>query len=69
MSVFLQMSANHGDTEGLFRAGIMSSGSSIPTGDIDNSDMQDSHPPSNRPGVPPSSSTCRNVGELMDRSR
>ena len=43
MSVFLQMSANHGDTEGLFRAGIMSSGSSIPTGDIDNSDMQDTY--------------------------
>ena len=28
------MFANGGDTEGLFRAGIMNSGSSVPTGDI-----------------------------------
>ncbi|RPD58751.1 carotenoid ester lipase precursor [Lentinus tigrinus ALCF2SS1-6] len=42
MSVFLQMSANHGDPGGLFRAGIMSSGSAIPAGDID-SDLQDTY--------------------------
>ncbi|KAI0699617.1 carotenoid ester lipase precursor [Cerioporus squamosus] len=34
ISVFLQLFANEGDTEGLFRAGIMSSGSAVPTGDI-----------------------------------
>ena len=34
ISVFLHLFANGGDTEGLFRAGIMSSGSSVPTGDI-----------------------------------
>ncbi|TFK78301.1 alpha/beta-hydrolase, partial [Polyporus arcularius HHB13444] len=33
-SVFLQLFANNGNAEGLFRAGIMSSGSSNPTGDI-----------------------------------
>ncbi len=34
ISVFLHLFANGGDTEGLFRAGMMSSGSSVPTGDI-----------------------------------
>ncbi len=34
ISVFLHLFANGGDTEGLLRAGIMSSGSSVPTGDI-----------------------------------
>ncbi|KAI0699616.1 alpha beta-hydrolase [Cerioporus squamosus] len=34
MSVFLHLYANNGDTEGLFRAGIMSSGFAIPTGDV-----------------------------------
>ncbi|RDX42816.1 carotenoid ester lipase precursor [Lentinus brumalis] len=33
-SVFFQIFANNGDAEGLFRAGIMNSGSSSPTGDI-----------------------------------
>ncbi|KAI0690023.1 carotenoid ester lipase precursor [Cerioporus squamosus] len=33
-SVFFQMFANDGDAEGLFRAGIMNSGSSVSTGDI-----------------------------------
>ncbi|RPD58528.1 carotenoid ester lipase [Lentinus tigrinus ALCF2SS1-7] len=33
-SVFFQMFANNGDTEGLFRAGIMNSGTSTPTKDI-----------------------------------
>ena len=34
ISVALQMLTNDGNTEGLFRGGIMSSGSLIPTGDI-----------------------------------
>ncbi|RPD58750.1 carotenoid ester lipase precursor [Lentinus tigrinus ALCF2SS1-7] len=34
ISTFLHLFANGGDAEGLFRAGIMSSGSSVPTGDI-----------------------------------
>ncbi|TFK87023.1 carotenoid ester lipase precursor [Polyporus arcularius HHB13444] len=34
ISVFLHLFANAGDTEGLFRAGIMSSGSSVPTQNI-----------------------------------
>ncbi|KAI0738668.1 carotenoid ester lipase precursor [Daedaleopsis nitida] len=34
ISVSLQMLTNGGNTEGLFRAGIMSSGSPVPTGDI-----------------------------------
>ncbi|KAI0681827.1 carotenoid ester lipase precursor [Earliella scabrosa] len=34
ISVALQMLTNNGDPEGLFRAGIMSSGSLVPTGDI-----------------------------------
>ncbi|RPD57249.1 carotenoid ester lipase precursor [Lentinus tigrinus ALCF2SS1-6] len=34
ISVFSQLFSNGGDSEGLFRAGIMSSGSSVPTGDI-----------------------------------
>ncbi|RPD58759.1 carotenoid ester lipase precursor [Lentinus tigrinus ALCF2SS1-7] len=38
MSVSLHLLLNGGNTEGLFRAGIMSSGSTIPTGDI--SDLQ-----------------------------
>ncbi|TFK87022.1 carotenoid ester lipase precursor [Polyporus arcularius HHB13444] len=33
-SVFFQIFANNGNAEGLFRAGIMNSGSSTPTGDI-----------------------------------
>ncbi len=32
--MFFQIFANNGDAEGLFRAGIMNSGSSSPTGDI-----------------------------------
>ncbi|THU87322.1 carotenoid ester lipase precursor [Dendrothele bispora CBS 962.96] len=36
ISVSLQMLANGGDTEGLFRAGFMQSGSPIPVGDITN---------------------------------
>ncbi|KAK7025565.1 hypothetical protein VNI00_015918 [Paramarasmius palmivorus] len=36
ISVSLQMLANGGDTEGLFRAGFMQSGSPIPVGDIAN---------------------------------
>ncbi|KAI0699612.1 carotenoid ester lipase precursor [Cerioporus squamosus] len=34
ISVFLHLFTNGGDTEGLFRAGFMNSGSSVPTGDI-----------------------------------
>ena len=34
MSVFFHLFLNGGNPEGLFRAGIMSSGSSTPTGDI-----------------------------------
>ncbi|KAI0740329.1 Carboxylesterase family-domain-containing protein, partial [Earliella scabrosa] len=34
ISVALQMLTNSGDPEGLFRAGIMSSGSLVPTGDV-----------------------------------
>ncbi len=34
MSVFLHLYANNGDTEGLFRAAIMSSGFASPVGDI-----------------------------------
>ncbi|RDX42812.1 carotenoid ester lipase precursor [Lentinus brumalis] len=43
MSVFFQMTANHGNTEGLFRAGIMSSGSSVPTREVTDSDVQDTY--------------------------
>lgn len=39
VSVALQMLTNGGNTEGLFRAGIMNSGGPIPTGDI--IDVQD----------------------------
>ncbi|KAI0709642.1 alpha beta-hydrolase [Cerioporus squamosus] len=42
ISVFHQLFANEGDTEGLFRAGIMSSGSAGPSGDItDSQDIYD----------------------------
>ncbi len=41
--MFFHLSANHGNAVGLFRAGIMSSGSSVPTGDITDSDMQDTY--------------------------
>ncbi|TFK88161.1 alpha beta-hydrolase [Polyporus arcularius HHB13444] len=34
ISVFLQLFTNNGNSEGLFRAGIMSSGFAVPTGDI-----------------------------------
>ena len=37
------MTAHGGDSEGLFRGGIMSSGSSIHTNDITDSDMQGIH--------------------------
>ncbi|KAI0793620.1 carotenoid ester lipase precursor [Fomes fomentarius] len=41
ISVALHMLTNDGDTEGLFRAGIMSSGSLVPTGDI--TDLQSTY--------------------------
>ena len=37
----MHMATNGGNTEGLFRAGIMSSGSAVPTGDI--SDVQSTY--------------------------
>ncbi|KAI0690024.1 carotenoid ester lipase precursor [Cerioporus squamosus] len=40
MSVFFQLSANYGNPDGLFRAGIMSSGSSVPTGEVTDADVQ-----------------------------
>ncbi|KAI0699611.1 carotenoid ester lipase precursor [Cerioporus squamosus] len=43
VSVFFQMAANYGDTEGLFRAGIMSSGSSVPTREVTDSDVQETY--------------------------
>ncbi|RPD58847.1 carotenoid ester lipase precursor [Lentinus tigrinus ALCF2SS1-7] len=41
ISVFLHLFANGGNTEGLFRAGMMSSGFSLPTGDI--TEVQDEY--------------------------
>ena len=41
MSVALQMLTNDGNTEGLFRGAIMSSGSLLPTGKIE--DLQDTY--------------------------
>ncbi|TFK87024.1 carotenoid ester lipase precursor [Polyporus arcularius HHB13444] len=43
ISVFFHLSANQGNAEGLFRAGIMSSGSSVPTGDITDADAQNTY--------------------------
>ena len=43
ISVASQMLANGGDTEGLFRAGIMSSGSPVPTGKITEPILQDTY--------------------------
>ncbi|KAI0699613.1 carotenoid ester lipase precursor [Cerioporus squamosus] len=42
MSVFMHMAINAGNTEGLFRAAIMSSGSALPTG-TNTSDLQETY--------------------------
>ncbi|RPD58752.1 carotenoid ester lipase precursor [Lentinus tigrinus ALCF2SS1-6] len=42
-SVFFQMVANSGNTEGLFRGGIMSSGSAVHTGSITEPDVQSTY--------------------------
>ena len=43
ISVALHMQANSGDTEGLFRAGFMESGSPVPSGSVDNPYLQSTY--------------------------